>query len=55
MLLVTGPEHPLAKLPLLEGRTGRPGGAALAYVCHDGVCDLPIGHAPGLSALLRSE
>jgi uncharacterized protein YyaL (SSP411 family) len=55
VLLVTGPEHPLAKLPLLEGRTGRPGGAALAYVCHDGVCDLPIGHAPGLSTLLRSE
>ncbi|HET8985192.1 MAG TPA: DUF255 domain-containing protein, partial [Trueperaceae bacterium] len=55
VLVVTGTGHPLAGLPLLEGRVGPTNEGARAYVCHDGVCDLPVGDAPGLSALLRQE
>jgi len=50
-----GPGHPLADLPLLEGRVDRVVEGALAYVCHGGACELPVGDPAALSALLRSE
>src|SRR5690606_2397406 len=66
VLVVTGPEHPLARLPLLEGRVQRtagPGGGsqddrppqARAYVCEGGACDLPVTDGAALSALLRTR
>lgn len=62
VLVVTGPDHPLATLPLLEGRVPRPtddegaaAGGARAFVCEGGVCDLPVEDGTALSALLATR
>ena len=55
VLVVTGGDHVLASVPLLEGRVSRAAVPPAAYVCRGGVCDLPVHDGAALSDLLRTR